>query len=193
MLLPIPSHWAAALEIPVHKSPAGASMRTWSTRSEAVVELLGRSPNALPASCTSCSWSMAPAPATTCKQCHPLAFPSLEQLIQNSIKVYQLTTGRMLHPQRHFSLQAWQLARGAHHRPGLQIACARVTHHAGGGVVGGNVVRQVLTGELLDVGGRAQDGAPQRAVLEGRAVQVIEHHLIWHALNLQARAAHPGD
>ena len=67
----------------------------------------------------------------------------------------------------------------------MSLDAAHVSHHARGGVVRGNVVRQVLPGELLDVGCRAQDRPAQRAVLECSAVQMVKHHLIWHALHLQ--------
>ena len=48
-----------------------------------------------------------------------------------------------------------------------------------------DVLPQVVLGEVADVVLRAQDGAPQGAVLEGRRVQVVKDDLLGHALNLQ--------
>mmetsp|Transcript_184 Transcript_184/g.478 ORF Transcript_184/g.478 Transcript_184/m.478 type:complete len:353 (+) Transcript_184:209-1267(+) len=57
-------------------------------------------------------------------------------------------------------------------------------HHALRGVVGGDVLRQVLLANRADVLRRAQDAAAQRAVLEGGGVQVVEEHLLGDTLHL---------
>ena len=57
-------------------------------------------------------------------------------------------------------------------------------HHAGRSVMVADVLPQVVLGEVADVVLRAQNGAPQGTVLEGRRVQVVKDDLLGHALNL---------
>ena len=62
-------------------------------------------------------------------------------------------------------------------------------HHARGGVMCSNVIGQVATGEAFNVVCRAQDGAPQWAVLESCCMEVVKNNLLCHALHLQSASS----
>lgn len=50
-----------------------------------------------------------------------------------------------------------------------------------------DVLPQVILGEVSDIVLRAQDGAPQGTVLEGRRVQVVKDDFLGHAFDLRGR------
>ena len=57
-------------------------------------------------------------------------------------------------------------------------------HHPGPGVVGLDVVHQVVTGDALDVLSGTEDSSAQGSALVGNGVKVIKHDLLKIHLNL---------
>lgn len=61
----------------------------------------------------------------------------------------------------------------------------KLTHHARGSVVCGDVFCQIVPGEGLDIFCGPQNGAAEGAVLESCGVQMVKYHLLWNAFHLQ--------
>lgn len=67
---------------------------------------------------------------------------------------------------------------------GVWDATGTDENHAVGGVVGLDVVNEVITLDALDVLGWAKDGAAEWLSLEGSGVQVVEDNLLELLVNL---------